>query len=142
MPAVRQFAFEYNGVVLHELFFEALQGPGAPTLAADGVVAEAADISFGGVDKWQRDVAKRAGTRGVGLVLCVRDPQANRIFDVWVDQHQLGLGAVRDSARAGFLGARLPARLRAEGAMSISSCFGDRSTGPSSSVARPRWSCL
>jgi Fe-Mn family superoxide dismutase len=90
---VRQFAFEYNGVVLHELFFETLAGPGAPSLDAGGVVAEAADISFGGVENWKRDVAELAGTRGVGWVLCVREPQKNQIFNVWVDQHQLGLPA-------------------------------------------------
>lgn len=90
---VRQFAFEYNGVVLHELFFEALAGPGAPSLDAGGVVAEAADISFGGVENWKRDVAELAGTRGVGWVLCAREPQKNQIFNVWVDQHQLGLPA-------------------------------------------------
>jgi Fe-Mn family superoxide dismutase len=90
---VRQFAFEYNGVVLHELFFEALAGPGAAALDAGGVVAEAADISFGGVKNWKRDVAELAGTRGIGWVLCVREPQKNQIFNVWVDQHQLGLPA-------------------------------------------------
>ncbi len=43
---VRRLAFEFNGMVLHELYFEALRGPGSP-LPTAGVLAEAADISFG-----------------------------------------------------------------------------------------------
>ena len=89
----RSFAFEYNGVVLHELFFEQLAGPNAPQLSSGSVVAEAADISFGGTDAWHRDVYALAETRGVGWVICVRDPTKNRIFNTWVDLHHLAVPA-------------------------------------------------
>jgi Fe-Mn family superoxide dismutase len=90
---VRHFAFEYNGVVLHELFFEQLSGPNAPQLSSGSVVAEAADISFGGTEEWRRDVYALAETRGVGWVICVRDPVKNRIFNTWVDLHHLAVPA-------------------------------------------------
>jgi Fe-Mn family superoxide dismutase len=90
---VRHFAFEYNGVVLHELFFEQLAGVGSAPLASGSVVTEAADISFGGVEAWQRDVKLLAETRGVGWVMCVRDPMKNRIFNTWVDLHHLAMPA-------------------------------------------------
>jgi Fe-Mn family superoxide dismutase len=90
---VRRFAYEYNGVVLHELFFEQLSGPGAPQLSPGGVVTEAADISFGGTEEWRRDVYAMAETRGVGWVICVRDPVKNRIFNTWVDVHHLAVPA-------------------------------------------------
>ena len=88
---VRRFAYEYNGVVLHELFFEQLSGPNAPQLSSGSVVAEAADISFGGTEEWRRDVYALAETRGVGWVICVRDPIRNRIFNTWVDLHHLAV---------------------------------------------------
>ena len=90
---VRHFAFEYNGVVLHELFFEQLAGANASRLASGSVVAEAADISFGGVEAWQRDIKLLAETRGVGWLMCVRDPMKNRIFNTWVDLHHLAMPA-------------------------------------------------
>jgi Fe-Mn family superoxide dismutase len=90
---VRRFSYEYNGVVLHELFFEQLSGPGAAQLGSGTVVAEAADISFGGTDEWRRDVYALSETRGVGWVICVRDPARNRIFNTWVDLHHLAVPA-------------------------------------------------
>jgi Fe-Mn family superoxide dismutase len=90
---VRHFAFEHNGVVLHELFFEQLAGPKAAQLRPGGVVAEAADISFGGVESWSRDVALLAETRGIGWVVTVRDPGRNRLYNTWVDLHHLAVPA-------------------------------------------------
>ena len=90
---VRQFAFEHNGVVLHELFFEQLAGPQAAQLRPGGVVSEAADISFGGTDQWSRDIALLAETRGVGWVVSVRDPARNRLYNTWVDLHHLAVPA-------------------------------------------------
>jgi Fe-Mn family superoxide dismutase len=87
---VRRYAFERNGMVLHELFFETLGGPGAPP-SASGVFMEAADTSFGGFDIWKRDVARLARTRGVGWVLTFQSPDDNRLFNVWVDDHARGL---------------------------------------------------
>jgi Fe-Mn family superoxide dismutase len=90
---VRRFAFEYNGVVLHELFFEQLSGPGSPQWSSGSVVAEAADIAFGGTEEWRRDIYALAATRGVGWVVCARDSMKNRIFNTWVDLHHLAFPA-------------------------------------------------
>ena len=90
---IRNFAFEHNGVVLHELFFEQLAGPRATQLRPGGVISEAADISFGGTDQWSRDIAQLAETRGVGWVATVRDPSKNRIYNTWIDLHHLSMPA-------------------------------------------------
>src|ERR1700704_1693991 len=52
---VRRFAFERNGMVLHELFFDSLGGS-ASKPPQTGVFMEAADTSYGGFDGWKRDI--------------------------------------------------------------------------------------
>ncbi|HZF16321.1 MAG TPA: Fe-Mn family superoxide dismutase [Steroidobacteraceae bacterium] len=87
---VRRFAFERNGMALHELFFEALDGRGVAP-AASGVFMEALDASYGGFDAWKRDVLRLSRTRGVGWVLTFRSAGSNRVTNVWVDDHRRGL---------------------------------------------------
>jgi Fe-Mn family superoxide dismutase len=85
----RRFAFEYNGIVLHELFFEVLGAPGATSPDKQGVLAEAAERSFGGLDQWMRHAAGLAKLRGIGWILAVREPRTNRLYNCWVDLHHL-----------------------------------------------------
>jgi Fe-Mn family superoxide dismutase len=87
---VRRFAFEHNGVSLHQNFFQALSGPGSATPTA-GVFAEAVNSGFGGFDNWKRDVAELAKTRGVGWVITFHATRENRLTNVWVDDHTRGL---------------------------------------------------
>jgi superoxide dismutase, Fe-Mn family len=85
----RRFAFEYNGIVLHELFFEALGAPGTSSPDKDGVLADAAGRSFGGLEQWMQHAAALAKLRGVGWVVTVREPATNRLYNCWVDLHHL-----------------------------------------------------
>lgn len=87
---VRRFAFERNGMVLHELFFETLGGKRAAP-AADGVFMEAVDASHGGFEAWKREIVRLSHTRGVGWVLTFRSAGSNRLSNVWVDDHRRGL---------------------------------------------------
>lgn len=89
---VRRLAFEFNGMVLHELFFEALRGPGSP-LPTDGVLVEAADISFGSLKDWRDHLLTVSRTRGTGWVMTARDWSSNRLLTFWVEQHHLGVPA-------------------------------------------------
>ena len=89
----RRFAFEYNGIVLHEAFFEALGAPGATSLDKQGALAAAAEQSFGGLDQWMQHAAALAQLRGVGWIVCVREVASNRLYNAWVDLHHLMLPA-------------------------------------------------
>jgi Fe-Mn family superoxide dismutase len=92
----RRFAFEYNGIVLHELFFEALGAPGATAPDKHGVLADAAERSFGGLEQWMQHAAALAKLRGVGWVVAVRERDSNRIYNCWVDLHHLATPANTD----------------------------------------------
>lgn len=88
----RRLGFEWNGMVLHEIFFETLRGPGSK-IDEKGVFAEALDQSFGGFEPWKRDLIEMASLRGIGWVATVRDRTANRLMNVWIDEHHFGMPA-------------------------------------------------
>jgi Fe-Mn family superoxide dismutase len=89
---VHRLGFEFNGIMLHELFFEQLRGPGGD-LPAGGLLAEAADASFGGVQGWRDHVIAVARTRGPGWVLSAREWTSNRLLNFWIEQHEVGIPA-------------------------------------------------
>lgn len=95
-PSSPRFAFEYNGMVLHELFFEGLTGALGAIPAEEGAFHDAALRSFGGTEAWKSDLKELAGTRGVGWAICARERAHNRIFNCWIEEHSIGLPAGTD----------------------------------------------
>jgi Fe-Mn family superoxide dismutase len=88
----RRFAFEYNGVVLHESFFEGLSGD-TNVLRRSSGLAHAFQRSFGGYAGWKSDVRSLAKIRGVGWIGTVREQESDRLHNVWIDQHHLSVPA-------------------------------------------------
>jgi len=91
--AVRRFPFEYNGVVLHELFFEQLSGAKGDRLERHASLAQAFGEPFGGLDAWRKDFGQLATTRGIGWVMTVREQTGGAVYNTWVDEHQWGTTA-------------------------------------------------
>jgi Fe-Mn family superoxide dismutase len=87
---VRRLAFEHNGVLWHESFFESLGAAGGQP-AANSVFAEALDESFGGFAAWKRDVIELGQTRGVGWVITFHSRSDNRLLNAWVADHTGGI---------------------------------------------------
>ena len=91
----RRFAFEHNGVVLHESFFEGLSGAAVP-LNRRGGLAQALGRSFGGQAAWLADVRELAKLRGVGWIATIASPVTGRLHNTWIDQHQLAVPAASE----------------------------------------------
>lgn len=89
----RRFAFEHNGIVLHELFFEALGAPGGSSPGQQGRLAEAAARSFGSIEQWMQHAAALAKLRGIGWIVTLHDPERDLLYNTWVDLHHLGVPA-------------------------------------------------
>ena len=90
--AEHRLAFEFNGMKLHELFFETLGGPGS-AMSTSGVLAEAMDISYGGAKGWRERFLAVSRTRGIGWVISARETATNRLLTFWIDEHHFGLPA-------------------------------------------------
>ena len=90
---MRRFPFEYNGMVLHELFFEQLSGTnGRPRTSkvrwGKPWVTPSAASTAGA-----KDFENLANTRGIGWVMTVREKSGGTLYNTWVDEHQWGTTA-------------------------------------------------
>jgi Fe-Mn family superoxide dismutase len=86
----RRFAFEYNGVALHELFFEQLAGKRRQP-DQDGDLVEALHEAHGDFAGWKASIEALAKTRGIGWVLTLREHGKEHLHNVWIDLHQLSV---------------------------------------------------
>jgi Fe-Mn family superoxide dismutase len=94
MPAYselnRRLGFEYNGMVLHEFYFENLTRQGSDDPHSDSPFYQAAQNSFGSFDLWKTDFMSVAKMRGVGWAICYRDPVNGKLSNHWVSLHENG----------------------------------------------------
>jgi Fe-Mn family superoxide dismutase len=86
----RRLGFEYNGMVLHEYYFQNLQRQGAGTPSSDSKFMRAAKTSFGGYDLWKTDFVGVGKMRGVGWAICYQDPNMGTISNHWITLHEVG----------------------------------------------------
>ncbi|MFA5997790.1 MAG: Fe-Mn family superoxide dismutase [Candidatus Paceibacterota bacterium] len=84
----RRFAFEFDGMRLHEYYFEQFEG-GAQAFS-DGALASAAAEKYGSKDGLVAHIKEVAGTRGIGWVVVYYDPRGKSLHTVFVNDHELG----------------------------------------------------
>ena len=86
----RRFGWEFNGMRLHELYFGNMK-KGGTKCEKTSKVWKLMDKDFGATeDSWKNDF-KAAGTmRGIGWVVWAYDPVADRTFNVWINEHDVG----------------------------------------------------
>lgn len=83
----RRLGFEFNGMRLHELYFEALGRGGE---LGEGNLKKELSAQFGSFENWMSDFKKTGMMRGIGWVLLVRDPQTGNLMNVWISDHEVG----------------------------------------------------
>ena len=83
----RRLTFEYNGMRLHELYFDNLSSSrGEPTSTAKEALASA----YGDFETWKKDFIAVGGMRGVGWAIAYQDPNNGKITNHWIEMHQNG----------------------------------------------------
>jgi Fe-Mn family superoxide dismutase len=82
----RRFGWEFNGMRLHEYYFENLGGKAA--LDPNGRLGKALAAEFGSVEKWEADFKAVGAMRGIGWVVLYQD--GGRLFNCWVNEHDVG----------------------------------------------------
>lgn len=85
----RRLGFEFDGMRMHEYYFEQFEG-GTQAADANGPLADAASENFGNWDAFMTAIKDAAGTRGIGWVVVYFDPKSRAVQVAWVDDHQLG----------------------------------------------------
>lgn len=82
----RRFGFEWNGMRLHELYFEALGGDGS----VNGALRDALAAQWGSFEAWHAEFTAIGLMRGIGWVLLTFDEITGAFHNVWVSDHELG----------------------------------------------------
>lgn len=84
----RRYGWEFNGMRLHELYFENLGGRGRPD--RDSALHQRIERDFGSFSEWEEDFRKTGAMRGIGWVILYLDPQSGRLVNDWVNEHDVG----------------------------------------------------
>ncbi len=85
----RRFGWEFNGMRLHEYFFETMT-KNKNKLEENSTLYKKITTDFGSFDNWLTDFKNTASARGIGWVILYFDQKANRLFNVWVNEHDTG----------------------------------------------------
>jgi Fe-Mn family superoxide dismutase len=84
----RRFGWEWNGMRLHELYFENLTKKQVHTEGStlhQKVVAQ-----FGSAEQWEKEFRAIAAMRGIGWVVLTFDAASDTLYNVWIGEHDGG----------------------------------------------------
>ena len=81
----RRLGLEFNGMRLHELYFENLGG--SKPLSAFPALEKAIAASFGSVADWEKEFRACGTMRGIGWVGLYKD--GDRLINFWVNEHDV-----------------------------------------------------
>jgi Fe-Mn family superoxide dismutase len=84
----RRLGWEWNGMRLHELYFENLGGDG--DLGKAPSVVKAIEAQKGSFEACAQDFQATAGMRGIGWVVTYQDIAQDIIFNQWINEHDVG----------------------------------------------------
>jgi Fe-Mn family superoxide dismutase len=84
----RRFGWEFNGMRLHEYYFENLGGK-AP-LEKSGVLGKMMAASFGSVEAWEQDFRATGAMRGIGWAVLYQDETTGGLLNTWINEHDVG----------------------------------------------------
>ncbi len=84
----RRFGWEWNGMRLHELYFENMSKE--PKVLSDGALKQKIEATYGSMEAWQKLFAGIGAMRGIGWVVLYHDPRSNELFSTWINEHDLG----------------------------------------------------
>ncbi len=89
-PAWSELKREWNGMRLHEVYFENLtktvRAPGR-----DARLPARIGKDFGSREAWEKDFRATGGMRGIGWAALLWDSTGQRLFNAWIDEHDRGV---------------------------------------------------
>ncbi len=85
----RRFSFEFDGMRMHEYYFEQFEG-GASPLLAESNVGEIVAEKYGSVPNFIEHFKAVGMSRGIGWTILYYDPRGQTPHVTWVGDHELG----------------------------------------------------
>jgi Fe-Mn family superoxide dismutase len=84
----RRFGWEFNGMRLHEFYFENLGGKGG--INKTGKLYQKLVESFGSYEAWEKDFKATGTMRGIGWAVLYQDILSGNFINFWVNEHDVG----------------------------------------------------
>jgi len=84
----RRFGWEFNGMKLHEYYFENLGGKGI--LEKGGKLFKSISEDFGSYESWEKDFKATGSMRGIGWTVLYQDPATGKLINCWINEHDGG----------------------------------------------------
>lgn len=85
----RRLGWEYNGMRLHEHYFENLTKEWRE-IDKNSELFQAIVQEFGSYQMFGKDFKSLGAIRGIGWVILYYDKAAGRLFNVWINEHDVG----------------------------------------------------
>ena len=83
----RRLGWEFNGMRLHEYYFENLGGKAA--IDKNGTLAKKLVGDFGSYEAWEKDFKATGSMRGIGWVVLYQDTVGGRLINFWINEHDV-----------------------------------------------------
>ncbi len=83
----RRFGWEFNGMRLHEFYFSNMskEKRAIPDALKNKLAQE-----FGSYENWENDFKATGAMRGIGWTILAWDKETNRLFNIWINEHDVG----------------------------------------------------
>jgi len=85
----RRLGFEFDGMRMHEYYFEQFEG-GSTVASPEGTLRKLAGERYGSWEDFIGHIKEVAGTRGIGWVVVYFDVVAGALHTAFVNDHELG----------------------------------------------------
>lgn len=83
----RRLGWEFNGMRLHEFYFENLGGDGK--LDKNSKLYKKIVEDFGSFENWTLEFKATGAMRGIGWVALYQDPVNNKLINFWINEHDV-----------------------------------------------------
>ncbi|MGD1074586.1 MAG: Fe-Mn family superoxide dismutase [Thermodesulfovibrionales bacterium] len=83
----RRLGWEFNGMRLHEYYFENLGGKGG--MNKGGKLVQKMAESYGSPEMWEKDFRATGAMRGIGWAALYQDTLSGRLINVWINEHDV-----------------------------------------------------
>ena len=84
----RRLGWEFNGMRLHEYYFENLGGKGG--ISKSGKLYQKLVESFGSYEAWEKDFKAKGSMRGIGWAVLYQDVLSGNFINFWINEHDVG----------------------------------------------------
>jgi len=85
----RRLGWEFNGMRLHEYYFGNMK-KNSVQLNKNSKLFRDLLNEFGSYEDWEKDFKSTGGMRGLGWVILYFDPLNKKLFNVWINEHDVG----------------------------------------------------